>query len=62
MTADQLISGRIQQMKSRQHTYNEKARTTNCLQQRVKMKASAARCQAILDEYAILQQQIKQNR
>lgn len=62
MKIEQLIQGRIQQMQSRQKQYEQKARVTNCLQEQIRMKAGAARTQAILDEYAILQEQIKQNR
>lgn len=62
MTTEQLIHGRIQQMKSRQQQYEQKARVTKCLQERIRMKAGASRTQAILDEYTILMTQIKQNR
>lgn len=62
MTTEQLIQGRIDQMVNRQTTYNAKAESTNCVIQRMKMKVAANRCQIIIDEYAILQQQIKQNK
>jgi hypothetical protein len=61
MEINELIKNRIIQITSRQVTCNIKAKSTNCTTQRIKMKSEAAKCQVILDEYKILETQIKQN-
>ena len=60
MTIEQLIEGRIQQARSKQATNRHCAEKTKCMNERIKNMAEAARQQAILDEYEILKQQIKE--